>query len=72
MSETPPTAHVEKMKSRAPTTAIFTVRLSDGTFDSSLSVPITAEASSYEAVIAAWLNLMHEALRHAPTEEPKP
>lgn len=48
--------------------AIFSVRLSDGTFDSSLSVTVTSKPESYEPVIAAWLKLMHEALAAAKEE----
>lgn len=45
-----------------PTTATFSVKTSDGAFDSSLSVVVGRDPKTYQPVIEAWLRLMHTAL----------
>ena len=54
-----------------PVVATFSVKTSDGAFDSSLSIIIGLDPRTYEPVIGAWLALMHASLT-AKAEEPKP
>jgi hypothetical protein len=50
----------------------FSVRTSDGSFDSDLTVPITSTPEQYEPMIAEWLQLMHAALLSPVSLSPVP
>lgn len=48
-----------------PPRILLTVKLDDGTFESSLAVPIDAEPEALKATGEAWVELMFQALRVA-------
>ncbi len=45
---------------------VFSVRTTDGKFISELSIPVVSTPAEYEPVVAAWLQLMHAALKAHP------
>ena len=50
-------------KDGKPISVTFSVRLSDGSYDASLSVPVGAPEPQWRPVVEAWLLLMQEALK---------
>ena len=51
---------------------VLSVGLSDGSFESRVSLPITAADDQRQEVIKAWFDLMDKALRLAASVAPPP
>ena len=51
---------------------ILSVKLSDGSFDTEVSLPVSANKEQREKVVEAWFNLIHQALGLCSDENPNP